>query len=368
MTRVVQIVPVLAPADAVSGHARRLRDALRQAGYDSDIVAEVTHGGLGPETIRLADFQRRPEADLVVYQCSTGSAVVPWLIDQRIPFVVNYHNITPASFFEPWDPEAAANLRRARQQLQLLAPRALLSFADSAYNAAELVELGFDDVSVAPLLLPPPRSIPADPRMQDYLRRTRGGLHWLFVGRLAPNKCQHQVICALAAYREVYDPTATLTLVGSSACDPYRDHLYKLADDLGLGAAVRFAGTVSDAELTAAYDDADVFVCLSEHEGFCIPVVEAMHHGVPVVAAAHAAVPDTLGPAGLLLDGKDPLTVAAAVHCLLSDDQSRKALIAEGEARAVSLSPADAGDVAVDLVRRALAGSGPGSPGSGAGG
>ena len=132
--------------------------------------------------------------------------------------------------------------------------------------------------------------------------RTRAGRHWLFVGRLAPNKCQHDLIAAFAAYRPLYDHGARLTLIGSEAAPSYSDALYGLVDDLGLTAAVTFAGPVTDAELAAYYDDADVFVCLSRHEGFCVPLLEAMRHDVPVVALAAGAVPDTVGDAGVLLE------------------------------------------------------------------
>ena len=149
----------------------------------------------------------------MIYQSSTGSSAVEWLLRRSDPLVVNYHNITPASFFEPWDDQAAASMRRARAQLGSLARRSRLAVADSPFNAAELTELGYDPVVVSPLLLDLDARLAApDAAVAEHLARTRAGRHWLFVGRLAPNKCQHDLIAAFAAYRALYDPGARLTL------------------------------------------------------------------------------------------------------------------------------------------------------------
>jgi glycosyltransferase involved in cell wall biosynthesis len=268
---------------------------------------------------------------------------------------VNYHNITPASFFEAWDDQAAASMRRARSQLGSLARRSRLALADSPFNAAELTELGYAPVVVSPLLLDlETRLAAADPQVREYLARTRAGHHWLFVGRLAPNKAQHDLIAAFAAYRTLYDPGARLTLIGSEAAASYSDALYGLVDDLGLAAAITFSGAVSDAELAAYYDDADVFVCLSRHEGFCVPLLEAMRHDVPVVALAEAAVPDTVGQAAVLLDAAGPQPVAAAVHVLLGDDAFRTGLVAAGREVVAAHSLASSRATFVDLIRRHL--------------
>ena len=174
--------------------------------------------------------------------------------------------------------------------------------------------------------------------MTAFLRRTRRGAHWLFVGRISPNKCHHDVLAAFAVYRRHHDPGARLTLVGSPAIHSYWEALLALADDLGLGPSVTFLTRADDAELAACYEDADVFVCLSEHEGFCVPILEAMAHGTPVVAYAAAAVPDTVGRAGVLLSDKDPALVASAVHRLLSDEGHRAKLTAAGFGRVLASS------------------------------
>jgi glycosyltransferase involved in cell wall biosynthesis len=161
-----------------------------------------------------------------------------------------------------------------------------------------------------------------------------GGADWIFVGQLAPHKAQHDVIKAFACYRKAYDQNARLHLVGREMGDTYRDALRRFIADIGLNGAVELAGSVSTAQLAAYYASADVFVCCSDHEGFCVPVVEAMHRGVPVVAYAVAALPETIGAGGLLLASKAPGLVAAAVHELMKDPETRGAMIAAGTAQA----------------------------------
>ena len=334
MTTVHQIIPVLAPHDAVGNHTLQVRDALRGAGIESEVFAEFRlghHLGTGRS---LDDYDAvAGQADLLIYQSSTGSSAVDWLLRRSEPLAVNYHNITPASFFEAWDDQAAASMRRARAQLGSLARRARLALADSPFNAAELTELGFSPVHVSPLLLDLDARLAApDPHVAEHLARTRAGRSWLFVGRLAPNKCQHDIIAAFAAYRLLYDPGARLTLIGSEAASSYADALLGLVDDLGLTTAVTFSGPVSDAELAAYYADADAFVCLSRHEGFCVPLLEAMRHDVPAVALAAGAVPDTLGTAGVLVEDVSPHGVAAAVHEMLEDEAFRSSLVRAGRA------------------------------------
>lgn len=169
--------------------------------------------------------------------------------------------------------------------------------------------------------------------------KSGGGADWLFVGRLSPNKCQHEVVKAFALYRRCFDPRARLWLVGGSSSPRYVSVLERFVAAMDLGGAVTLTGSVSQAALVSYYRGADVFVCLSQHEGFCVPLLEAMWHRVPVVALGTSAVPETLGPAGLVLpaggDGRrsGPAVVAAAVHRVVSDPSLRDVLVARGAAR-----------------------------------
>ena len=176
---------------------------------------------------------------------------------------------------------------------------------------------------------------PPDPATLGRLsrRKGRGGTDWLFVGRLAPNKAQHDLVKAFAAYRRLYDERARLHLVGGSSSHQYEMALTAFVDALGLGDAVDITGPVSAGALTAYFETADVYVVVSEHEGFCVPLLEAMHHRVPIVAYSAAAVPETLGEAGLLLDAKDPYTIASAVDRVVTDAAVRAQLVEAGAER-----------------------------------
>lgn len=356
MTAVHQIIPVLAPHDAVGNHTLQVRDALRDAGFESEVFAEFRlghHLGTGRS---LDDYDAvAGRADLLIYQSSTGSGAVDWLLRRSEPLAVNYHNITPASFFEAWDDQAAASMRRARAQLASLARRSRFALADSPFNAAELTELGFSEVRVSPLLLDLDSRLAApDPRAAAHLARTKTGPNWLFVGRIAPNKSQHDVVAAFAAYRLLYEPGARLTLVGTEAAASYTDALLGLIDDLDLTTAVTLTGSATDGELAAYYEDADAFVCLSRHEGFGVPLLEAMRHDVPVVALAAGAVPDTVGSAGILLADASPHVVAATVHEMLADDDFRAQLVAGGRKLLADHSLESARAQLVDAIRTHL--------------
>ncbi|MGH9164803.1 MAG: glycosyltransferase, partial [Acidimicrobiales bacterium] len=226
--------------------------------------------------------------------------------------------------FERWEPAVAYGCAWGRAQLPELAGRAVLGVADSAWNEGELRAAGYRATATAPILV----DLVSSPRPV-----ASTGRDWLFVGRVSPNKCQHDVIKAFAAYRRAYDPAARLHLVGGSSSDSYLAALAGFVDALGLGGAVVLAGTVSGAVLEEHYRSAGVFVCLSEHEGFCIPLVEAMAHGVPVVAYASTAVPATVGDGGVVLASKQPAVVAAAVHRVLGDEGLRASLAAAAACR-----------------------------------
>jgi glycosyltransferase involved in cell wall biosynthesis len=254
---------------------------------------------------------------------------------------LDYHNITPSHYFARWDPEAAKSMELARQELASLIPYTGLAIADSRYNESELMRLGYTATAVCPPLVDlqeyhrdPDRTTSARLRRE----RERGGRRWLFVGRVAPNKCQHDVMAAFAVYRRLFDPLAVLTLVGGATSPRYLRALHQMAEQLELGRGIEWRHSVPFSQLLAYFRSSDVFVCLSEHEGFCVPLLEALELELPVVAYRAAAVADTVAGAGVLLDDKDPLSVACAVDELLSDERRRADIIEAGRTRAAGFS------------------------------
>jgi glycosyltransferase involved in cell wall biosynthesis len=229
-----------------------------------------------------------------------------------------------------------------RRQLSELAPYTELAIAVSAYNEAELVEAGYGSTAVAPVLVDPEafdREVDSSAMTDLQRAKDSGGSDWLFVGRISPNKCQHDIVSAFAAYVKVYDPKARLHLVGGSSSHAYSTTLERYVAALDLTSSVTITGSVPTGVLAAHFRTADVFVCLSEHEGFCVPLLEAMHHELPIVAFEAAAVPEMLrGGAGVLLRDKSPLTVATAVHRVLSDQVLGQTLGEGAQRRLAELS------------------------------
>ncbi len=341
-----QFLPVLAAGDAIGNHVVRVRDTLREAGYHSEIFADDIH----PPVRHLARHYRQFDlpaggsAPWLLYHLSTGSPMASWLSRSPAPVAVDYHNITPARYFGRWMPEAGARARQARSELRMLAPKCRLSFAHSGYSAAELEADGYRDAAVVPLLIDfSDYDAPADPDARARLQRlaARGGARWLFVGRFVASKGQHDLIAAFATFRRLFDPRARLALVGDWTLGAYVRDLERMVTDLGLEEAVELPGVLTFPQLLAEYRAASVYVSLSEHEGFCVPVLEAMHFGVPVVALARSAVPETVGDGALLLESKDPVVVAAGVHRVLTDAPLREALVTAGRCRVEHFSLAN---------------------------
>jgi glycosyltransferase involved in cell wall biosynthesis len=355
-----QVIPAIVEHDAVSNHTFEAQRLLREMGFSSEIYARIIGPGCDRRVRPLGELPSGPaEADRrwALYQSSIGSPAAEAFAAHRGRKLLDYHNITPAPLVERWLPPLGDESRLGRRQLAELAPQVAFAFADSAFNAAELTEVGYRVARVVPVLVESGNlEEPPDEAVLDRLHaaKERGGADWLFVGQLAPHKAQHDVVKAFAAYRRCFDPAARLHLVGREMGNAYRDALRRLVASLGLSAAVDLPGSVPTAALAAYYASADVFVCCSFHEGFCVPVVEAMHRGVPVVAYAAAAVPETVGPAGVLLEEKAPLLVAATVAEVLADDAARAELVRAGRERAASYSLDRARETFRDVIGEAL--------------
>jgi len=310
----------------------------------------------GKSLDRLGDDHRR-RGRLLLYHLSIGSPVADVFGRRPEGKLVNYHNITPAELVRAWEPEIGEELRWGRTQMRQLAPVTSFAFADSAFNASELDDVGYAHAVLSPLLIDP-GAILGDPDSAVMARlardREKGGHDILFVGKISPHKAQHDLIKALIVFRRLYDPRARLRLVGSSISPIYSRALERLTTRFGVSDAVDFAGTVTRRELIAYYKSADVFVCLSDHEGFCVPLIEAMVHRVPVVALGKSAVPDTVRDAGLVLAGKDPVLVSAAIHRIIEDEVLRASLAAAALVRVESLSLVRSEARVTEVVTRAV--------------
>ena len=332
-----QFLPSLVDHDAIGSHVRHLQQLITDMGIPSEIYAWEWRG----ERSRARDYRTfdpvpPPRETWMLYHLSTATEVAPFVASRPERLAVNYHNITPAELFAPWEPTIGRIQEDAREQLRDLAPRTELAIGVSAYNEAELRSCGYGATTVAPILFDPEEfHREPDRKVAERLReaKARGGSDWLFVGRVAPHKCQHDVIKAFALYQRLYDPKARLHIVGGIASHLYWNVLHRYLDVLELHDSVTLTGTVGNGALGAYYRNADVFVCLSEHEGFGVPLLEALHNDVPVVAFDAAAVGETVGEGGILLADKSPGMVAAAVHRVVSDEAVSGAMRERGRQR-----------------------------------
>jgi L-malate glycosyltransferase len=347
--RIDQVVHILAYKDAIGNHVVRMREVLRNAGFESEIYSGEVHPELRNETRPIADLVGQGGSGRwLLFHHSIGSKVADVVLGRPEPLLVDYHNITPPDLIDGWAPRVREELVQGEEQLVKLAPKAFFGLAHSEFSEAELRAAGCERTRVVPPLFEVDRRPLPDRSVLSGLEgeKAGGGRDWLFVGRISPHKAQHDLIKALAAAREVYDPKARLHLVGTSLGEDYPRALERFAERIGVSEAVRTPGAVPDAVLSAYYEASDVFVCASDHEGFCVPLVEAMARGLPVVAYAAGAVAETVADGGIVLEEKSPLLFAAAVDRLTSNRDLARRIGDSGRRRAEELAmPAGAESV-----------------------
>jgi glycosyltransferase involved in cell wall biosynthesis len=347
VTAVHQFVPMLHRADAVGRHTLRLRDVLVGRGIRSHLYVERADPETESETRPFARYADEAEAgDVLLYQFATASGLASWLCARPETLVVNYHNVTPPEYYAPWDNGLARHQLLAQSQLRELAPRAALGVAVSAFNEAELRGAGFRRTAV----VPPAAIVPVGAGGRVTRSHPTNGARWVSVGRLAPNKAIELAVMALLVTRAHHDPAATLDVVGRPVVPSYTAAVHRFIDEMGLHDAVTFTGTVSDEELVAAMARADVLVVTSRHEGFGVPVLEAMSLGLPVVANDTGALPEVVGDAGLLVEAADPYVLAAAVARVLDDADLRDSLATTAARQIAALDLPTAAERAVDLL------------------
>lgn len=355
MRRVHQFLECAVPNDAVTTTALVAKDLLRQFDPTTRIWVNAHDRSFEGTVLPYGYYDVVSDpSDLCVYHLSCDSPLTTWLRRRGEMLAVFYHNITPGAFFARYDPDFARRMDAARHQAQELASRCSAAFAASRYSAEELVSWGypkprvvgaFGEASVAEV-------VPNARALKSLSQEKGRGPAILFVGRITPNKAQHKLVQAVAMLRKKY-PDAKLWLVGGGHLPAYTHLVKRLAADLGLGRV--FAGAVRTEVLAAYYSSADLFCCVSEHEGFGVPLVEAMRFGLPIVAYACTAVSETAGDAALLLDDNEPSTVAAAIEALWEDECLGQRLVDAGARRLAELPKLTDLEAALEDTVRALA-------------
>lgn len=327
--RILQFLPTLSFGDAVGNDAVALHYAMKEMGYDTHIYCENLDRRIDK---KIADDLRMgmPELkskDIVIYHHSTSSALAEILPKCGCRMIMIYHNITPPGFFKGYSASAYDSATMALRELAFLSDKVDYCMAVSEFNKQGLIEGGFKcEIGVRPILIP----------FDDYKKKPDkkiigkygdGYTNIIFVGRIVPNKKQEDVIAAFAYYKKNVNPKSRLILVGNPVgFESYLERLKKYAASMGLEDVV-FTGHISFPAILAYYRIADVFLCMSEHEGFCVPLVEAMYFNVPIIAYKSCAVPYTMGESGLVTDSKNPVEIALLIDRVVNDSALRQSII-----------------------------------------
>jgi glycosyltransferase involved in cell wall biosynthesis len=350
-----QIMPGFLYGDALGNQAAHIRELLRGWGYGSQVYAQYRDRRVRDPGKDYRHYRGSPD-NWLIFHYSIGSPVtefVQQLPDRVVPY---YHNVTPAGFLRGYNEPMAELLEQGRQELALFKD-APLALAASRYNRQEMLELGYRHVEILPYhvtfdALRASAKGPAGQQVVDSY--DDGAVNLLFVGRLVPNKRQDDLIRAFRAYHDLVNPHSRLILVGSDANTPgYRLELESMAAAMDLAEHVCLPGAVGPREgLGGYYQVADLFLCLSEHEGFCIPLVEAMAFDLPVVAYRSTGVPCAMGGAGVLVSAKRYDLMAGLIELLVQDERERGRLLAGQRRRLEELAPDRFADTLRKLVQQ----------------
>jgi len=332
--KIHQVLATLGYGDAIGHEVLGIQRVLRAAGYESEIFVETADHRLESMTRdyrELVDYSH-PD-NLLIHHFSLGSKAsrTAYAVPDRMALV--YHNITPPEYFVGVHRTLARQCFRGRRELRAYADRCDLALGDSEFNRQDLEALGFPRTAVLPVV-PDFSHLDREPHRLVADEFDDAWTNVIFVGRVIANKKIEDVIRYFYAYQTLFNPRSRLLIVGAqTGFERYTAALHALVAKLGVS-NVHFTGHVSDEELVAFYEIADLFLCASEHEGFCVPIVEAFYKEVPVLAYAATAVPSTMDGAGVLFEDRDPEHVATLMDALVSDAALRDAIV-DGQLAAV---------------------------------
>lgn len=335
-----QVLPNLAFGDAISNFALYIRDYLRTLGYHSEIYVQFTDPIVEHECSLYEDNQIQNN-DIILYHHSIGCGILKDIIAHKGPKALIYHNITPAEFFFNFDLDFYNILKKGRAQLPLLAPFFPISVGDSQYNVNELKQAGYSNPEVLGIGVTPDKwTLNANQKI--YNKHKDRGTNIIYVSRISPNKCQHDLIQAFVYYK-VLDPEGKLFLVGDyNPGNSYCQYIQTLISNSDCSDSIFLTGKVSEEDLFTYYRIADLFWSMSEHEGFGVPLLEAMWFDVPVLSYKSSAVPETMGRGGVLFNEKsDFKKLAALAHELSQNSDLRNYILAKQKTHRVNFLPSN---------------------------
>ncbi len=324
-----QILPDITNGDAIGNEALLIRDILRKWGFRSDIYAQHIRSGTG--AIQYENYQKRSSKNnILIYHYSIGSCLSDFIKGLPDRIVIIYHNQTPEKYFWGINDHIAELLRKGKGDLNEFSKITRLGLGDSEFNRQELQELGFPKTEVLPLIIDFEKYSRKNEKIINHYNDKKVNL--LFVGRIAPNKRPDEMLKIFYYFKHIH-PNSRLFIIGSyEGFETYYHKLKELVARLSLTDVI-ITGKVCDQDLNSYYSLADVFLCLSEHEGFCVPLVECMYFDVPIIANNVTAIPDTLGDSGILINNKNYCEIAELIDVIINNDDLKMKIIKKQKER-----------------------------------
>lgn len=343
--------------DAITGMALALRDGLREK-FESEVHALWRHGAeMEYECRSLEDMPDPTEVDLLLYHLSIGYRDMhDWLMARTERLAISYHNVTPAHYYIKHNPEFAADLELGRQEILDLKNRVVLAIADSNFNKQDLSVAGYEDVHVVPAGLNASRLVaqPYDPNVIAEMKRRFPNGYVVAVGQVLPHKRIEQVMQTMHLMNSTFWGNIGLVICGAQRQHNYFQSLLRYRTRCAM-VDVHFTGAVSDRELATYMRGASAYLSMSEHEGFCIPPIEAAAMGIPVVIKGAGAIPESIGEGSLMLPpDADAQLAAEALHEVITNPPTRHLLIANGHKRVRELEQQSHVERTVRLVSEVL--------------
>jgi glycosyltransferase involved in cell wall biosynthesis len=347
-----QLTAGFSNGDAISNQALSIQEIIRSIGIESEIYTEsMDVKCTGASLFRMNQLD---SSNGYIYHHSIGADLSSAINEFTGAKAFLYHNVTPSHFYVPYDLGVADLLEAGREELQSSANSYNIVYGDSEHNCEELAEASFINPSVLPIIVDPADwGVELDSSIADHL--ADGKTNILFVGRISPNKCQHDLVNLFNQYLKKDDQSRLILVGGYRRSDRYYNDLKAMIQALGLSSKVLVAGKVTQKQLQTYYSRAHVFVSMSEHEGFGVPLVESMWFDIPVLAYQSTAVPETLAAGGILFDDKSNLKLLAAmVHRIVSDQELRGKIIVEQRKRREDFLPVSIEPVVKTLLKRLI--------------
>lgn len=332
-SRVIQLTPTLSFGDAVSNDVFAMQDVLTNMGYENIIVAVNISRKVEGSAVKLKKFISR-ESDIFIYHMSIGNELSDYVYNAKVKTkIMVYHNITPHEYFNGISP-LSIPCRQGRDELKKLVRVTDFALCDSEYNKSELDDLGYRKTATLPIVFDKNEYRAITPDQKIISRYNDDGYtNILFVGRIAPNKKQEDIIHSFHIYHKYINPRSRLFLVGAVVTtEKYSAALKKYIDENNIE-GVEFSGHVTFPEIIAYYKSSQIFLCESEHEGFCVPLLEAMTFDMPVVAYSSTAIPYTMGNSGVLFKEKNHAEIAELLDIVATNKDIREKIIASQRKR-----------------------------------